>query len=445
MFESSRILELFEKQKDIVNERITDGIERYRKGNATVTIVGKDGKAMPNAKLKITQKSHEFRFGANLFMLDELETPEKNETYKKRFADVFNMATLPFYWSTLEPEKGNPRYAKDSSKVYRRPAPDLCIEFCEKNSIEPREHALAYDHFFPEWLYGTDVEEVKYHMERHFSEISERYADKIPTIEVTNEMEWPKGNTKFYDAHDYVEWCFKTAEKYFRNNKLCINESTALCWEDTCRTTDKYYAYIEANMLKGARIDAIGMQYHLFFKQEEAYVRTRRLLNPISLYNHMDMYASLGKPLQVTEVTIPSYSWNVKDEELQAEILEWLYSVWFSHPNVEQIIYWNLADGYAHVENADPTKIRESQGNMSLGENYYHGGLLRFDLSCKPAYERLKELVQRRWHTEFTAVADEKGNVDFRGFYGSYELEVNGEVREFNLSSKSENTETIVI
>ena len=445
MLENTKILELFDNQKDFVNEKVSDGIERYRKGDATVTVVDKKGKPIPNAKIKVTQKSHEFRFGANLFMLDELESPEKNETYKKRFADVFNMATLPFYWDTLEPQKGNPRYAKDSMKIYRRPAPDLCIEFCEKNGIEPREHALAYDHFFPEWLSGADVEEVKYHLERRFAEISGRYAGAIPTIEVTNEMEWQNGKTKFYDAYDYVEWCFKTAEKYFQNNTLCINEWTNLCWEDACRATDKYYAYIEANILKGARIDAIGMQYHPFFQREEMYERTRRLLNPKSLYNHMDMYANFGKPLQITEVTIPSYSWNTNDEELQADILERLYSVWFSHPNVEQIIYWNLPDGYAYVENADPKKIRESQGNMALGENYYHGGLLRFDMSCKPAYERLKELVQKRWHTELDAVTDGNGNADFRGFYGSYEIELNGEVKTFNLSSKSQNKKVIVI
>jgi hypothetical protein len=45
-------------------------------------------------------------------MLDELETEEKNEKYKKYFAELFNMATLPFYWDTLEPEKGKPRYAR---------------------------------------------------------------------------------------------------------------------------------------------------------------------------------------------------------------------------------------------------------------------------------------------------------------------------------------------
>lgn len=422
MRDRKNVLDLFEEQKGFFEQKVADGIEQYRKGNAKITVTDQQGIPIKNAKIKISQKTHEFRFGANLFMLDELETSEKNEAYKRYFADVFNMATLPFYWDTLEPERGKPRYAKDSPKVYRRPSPDLCMEFCEKHGIEPREHALAYDHFFPKWLYGADTEEVKRELERRYAEMAERYAEKIPTIEVTNEMEWANGSTSFYDDPDFIEWCFKLAEQYFPNNQLVINEHTSLCWKDCCRATDKYYAYIEANLLKGARIDAIGMQYHLFNRIEDEYEKTRLTLSPESLYKHMDLYSNFGKPLQVTEVTIPAYSWEKEDEEIQAEIVEKLYSIWFSHPNVEQIVYWNLVDGYAHFWDPDPEKIKASQGDMSLGENYYYGGLLRFDLSPKPAYYKIKELLQEKWHTEAQIETDENGNASFKGFFGTYDL-----------------------
>lgn len=426
MNDRRKILDLFEAQKDLCEQKTAEGIEKYRKGDGKIVIRDQNGRVIPNAKVRITQKSHEFRFGANLFMLDELETQEKNDAYKKRFADIFNMATLPFYWNTLEPEKGKPRYAKDSPKIYRRPAIDLCMEFCEEHGIEPREHALAYETFFPKWLRNAPTPEVKQELERRYREIAERYADKIPTIEVTNEMEWDRElrNTEFYDDPDYVRWCFELAEKYFPNNQLCINEHTILAWVDKCRATDKYYAYIEANMLKGARIDAIGMQYHLFNRREEEYNNTRYTLNPESLYRHMDLYSNFGKPLQITEVTVPSYSWEAEDEEIQAEIVEKLYSIWFSHPNVEQIVYWNLVDGYAHVWDPNPEVIKASQGNMTLGENYFHGGLLRFDMSPKPAYYKLKELIQKTWHTECETSTDESGVAAFRGFYGRYELEI---------------------
>ena len=449
MADRKRVLSLFEEQKAFVDEKIAYGIEHYRKGDACLTITDENGKTIPNAKITLRQKSHEFRFGANLFMLDELETPEKNEKYKKCFADVFNMATLPFYWETLEPERGKPRYAKDSEKVYRRPAPDLCIEFCEKNGIEPREHALAYEAFFPKWLRGAETAEVKKELERRYAEIAERYADKIPTIEVTNEMEWERGKTDFYDDPEYVKWCFDLAEKYFPNNQLVVNDTTRLSWMDRGRATDKYYAYIEANLLKGARIDAIGMQYHLFNRAESEYESTRLTLNPKKLYRHMDLYSNFGKPLQITEVTVPAYSWNPEDEEIQAQIIEKLYSIWFSHPNVEQIVYWNLVDGYAHFWDPDPEKIKASQGNMSLGENYYYGGLLRFDLSPKPAYEMIRDLTCKRWRTNAELATDGDGNAFFRGFYGDYDVEISvgGKTvtKEISLSKNSENVFDIVL
>ncbi len=443
MSERRKVLELFEAQKDITKAVTDAGIELHRKGNAHIKLTDSNGNPLKGVSLKAVQKNHEFKFGANLFMLDELETEEKNEKYKKYFADVFNIATLPFYWDGLEPEKGKPRYEKDSPRVYRRPSPDRCIEFCKAHGIEPREHALAYEGFFPKWLYGATVQEIKIELERRFKEISERYSDIIPTIEVTNELEWAKGRTAIYDEPDYMEWCFKLAEKYFPKNKLVPNEVHRLSWVDKCRVTDKYYAYLEANILKGCRFDAIGMQYHMFTNKDNEYEYTRPYYDPENLINHMNLYARFGKPLQVTEITIPAYSNAAEDEAIQAEIIENLYRIWFSHPNMEQIIYWNMVDGYAHLWDPSPEKIAASQGDMTLGENVYYGGLLRFDLSPKPAYDTIKNLIQNVWHTETEIETDENGEAVFRGFYGEYEVSytLNGReiTKKIRLSKEAKN------
>ena len=448
MLERRRVLELFEKEKDALQTKTQEGIEKNRKGKFTIRLTDKTGKPLANTAVKLCQKTHEFRFGANLFMLDELETPEKNQAYKQHFTGLFNMATLPFYWDSLEPEKGHPRFAKDSPRVYRRPAPDLCIEFCEKHGIEPREHALAYEQFFPKWLYGADTETTKAALETRYAEIAARYADKIPTIEVTNEMLWEKGRTAFYDDADYVAWCFKMAEKYFPQNELAVNDATDMAWGMRPRTCSAYYSYIEAAILKGARIDAVGMQFHMFHPREREYEATRPYYDPNALYAHMNLFARFGKPLQVTEITVPSYSWEKEDEELQADILEYLYSIWFSHPAVEQIVYWNLVDGYAHVWDPDPEVIAASQGNMTQGENYYHGGLLRFDLSKKPAYERLDALINKAWHTEGEFNTDADGCLSLRAFYGDYDLTVlgaNEKKGKITFSKKGENCFALVL
>ena len=443
------VLKYFEQSKDFFENIIYPNIEKYRKGSIKLSFKDEKGNPILCESIKIKQISHEFKFGANLFMLDELETDEKNQAYKDYFKNVFNMATLPFYWNSLEEEKGQLRYDKNSYKFYRRPPIDLCMEFCEKNGIEPREHALAYEHHFPAWLKDSSIEEIKSALEVRYKQIADRYAKRIPTIEVTNEMLWGHNDcvTPFYNDPSYINWCFEKAEKYFPHNQLVVNEYTDAFWGDNCRTTDRYYAYTEAAILKGARIDAIGAQYHIFESREREMEKSSYLYNPRELYNHMDMYSNLVNALQVTEITIPAYSNNKEDEEIQAELIKYLYTVWFSHPAMEQIVYWNLVDGYAYVANPTPEKIRNSQGNMSLGENVFYGGLLNFDLTPKPAYRMLDNLINKVWSTE---ICDEiaESEYEFRGFYGKYEIEVqvNGETKKaiFDLSKyKSDNINLI--
>lgn len=392
-----------------IMDKIQKGIEKNRKGNFSICV---DNCSYVHVKLK----KHKFRFGCNLFMLDEFpDVEEKNEIYKIKFSDVFNMATLPFYWDATEPEEGKTRYEKESSIIYRRPPIDRCIEFCKEHGIEPREHGLCYEHFFPEWLKGKSVDYIKERMEIRMKEISQRYKKCIPTIEVTNEMQWEKGATAFYSDSNYMEYCYKLAEKYFPANELTINEWCSV-WEQNGMPWDPYWQNIENVLLKGGRIDAIGMQYHMFYNENEYFAKTRKHYDFGHLLKILDNYARFNKPLQITEITIPAFTENPEDELLQADIIERLYSLWFSYPNIEQIIYWNLVDGYAAFT---------TPGDMSGGENYYRGGLLRFDLSEKPSYQRIKHLIRDVWTTEGDIPVID-GRADFCGFYGEYDVSING-------------------
>ena len=441
------VLRYFENAKEFFDTTVKENIEKYRKGQKRLTLVDSEGIAVENATVKIKQKSHAFRFGANLFMLEEMETEEKNRLYRQYFKNVFNMATLPFYWDSVEPRQGELRYDKDAPKYYRRPPIDLCMEFCSENFIEPREHALAYEAHFPDWLSGAGVDTVKTELENRFETIAKRYGDKINTIEVTNEMFWWSGKTAFYDEDDYVEWCFKTARKYFPSNQLVVNEATDECWREVRRITNKYYGYIHNAMKNGAPIDAIGMQFHMFYDRQGEVERARSLYNPQNLYNYLDFYSKRINALQITEITIPAYSNEKEDEEIQAKIIEYLYTLWFSHPAVEQIIYWNLVDGYAYVPNPTPEEIRRTQGDMTVGENVYHGGLLRFDLSPKPAYLTLDRLINKEWHTELEVSTNTQGSVDICGFYGDYDVEItaSGKTSKHRLTLDKNGSDTIKI
>ena len=172
---------------------------------------------------------------------------------------------------------------------------------------------------------------------------------------------------------------------------------------------------IERALLKGARIDSIGMQYHMFFRAEKEQEITAMYYDPCRIYDVLDSYAMLGRNIQITELTIPAYAYTAEDEEIQAEIMRNIYSMWFSHPAMEAIVYWNLIDGFAAFA---------PQGDMTAGENYYHGGLVRYDFTPKPSYYLLRELFRKTWHTETSVESNSDGCAGFKGFFGEYELEI---------------------
>lgn len=77
----------------------------------------------------------------------------KNRLYREYFADMFNLAVLPFYWADNEPQKGKLRYFEDEPHIHRRPPINKCIEFCKENNIKAKAHCLNYD--------GWDADYVK--------------------------------------------------------------------------------------------------------------------------------------------------------------------------------------------------------------------------------------------------------------------------------------------
>lgn len=421
------------KEKPELMKRAEEGIEQNRKGDCKIRLTDKEGNPLKNTEVKIDQKTHDFQFGAHIFMLDEFNTEEENKKFRDMFSQYFNLATIPFYWDTLEPEQDRPRYDKDSKKVYRRPAPDLCLEYCEEKGIKGKLHCLVYDKFTADWMPKDNMAEMERLYEKRFKEISERYAGKLSEVEVINETlqtHWWKTGSVIISKKDLNEWAFGLAKKYFPDDTLVINEGGVN--EDLA---DKgiwsaYYLEIENALLKGLPIDKIGLQHHLFTgatsKTEEALEKTRKseylcFADPEVSFKFLDTLGRFGLPLELTEVTIPTFGEGEEFEDIQAEILKNLYTVWFSHPNVETIVYWNQIDGYCYV------------GNSNWNENNCLGGLFHHDLTPKKSALMLKKLIKEVWHTEEKLTTDEEGYISFRGFYGDYTAEWNGGSATFGI------------
>ena len=422
-------MSLYEKHKEEIDIRVKDGIEKYRKGGAKIRLTDKNGNPIKNQTVRLNQVSHDFKYGANIFMLDELGDENLNAEYRKQFKEYFNAATVPFYWNTLEPQENRPRYDKNSEKIYRRPAPELCMEYCEENGISPKLHCLVYESFTPEWLHGLPLRKVKEKYEKRFKEITDRFSGRMFEFEVINELLQEKGwknKSVLSEQKDIIEWSFRTARKYFPDETLVINEGNPIISLADEDYRSPLYMMIDAALLKGAPIDKIGLQHHLFTgalcstneEYDAAIKEGTELFDPIKHLKGLDIIAELGLPLEITEVTVPTFDDTEEAEQLQADILKLWYSIWFSHPAVNTIVYWNTVEGYAY----------EKPG---WNENYCRGGIWHKDLTPKKSALMIKHLFLEEWHTDLTLTTDENGEIDFRGFFGDYLLTA-GE-KEFSL------------
>ena len=385
-----------------VQARIHDGIRAHRMGYARFRVLDAAGKPVSGARIQVKQLAHEFLFGSNLFLLKGFDTEEKNRAYERGLTGLFNYGTAPFYWGDLEPEQGRPRFAAGSKPVYRRPPPDLVLDWARRNGVRVKGHPLLWHQFLPKWLPG-DAASVERLAAKRLREIAARYASGIYIWDVVNEpLERPLETVL---PRDYVYWAFREAGRSFpTTTTLTLNEVTSH-WSNFRHETSPFYLLIDALRRRGSPVRCIGLQFHLFSETLYADVLRGQALRPLDLLRVLDRYSDFRLPIHITEITIPTLPDTAEGRQAQAELTADLYRLWFSHPSVEAITWWNLADGTA-------------VGN----ENRWNGGLLDRDLKPKPSYAALERLIRREWHSEGEAETNQAGEAALHVFHGRYQV-----------------------
>ena len=381
-----------------VVQRIDQGIERNRKGDAVVEVVDKDGKPAAGAALEIQQKTHEFLFGCNAFVLGQLG--ENNAKYEAAFAKLFNFATVPFYWEGTEPTQGGLRYAEGSPDRWRRPPADRYPPFARKYGITLKGHPLLWHAYNPPWL-PKDPEALKKLYQKRFAEIGSRYAKDIRIWDVVNESIVCSKKYPLYTPDlGYVAWAFQNATPNFGpENILMINEVTEVSHQAPAK--NRYYPQVENLLKQGLGVKGIGFQLHFFSPERLAKYYSNPVFAPAALLDVYSHFAKFSLPLYVTEITIPTPPDG--GEAVQAEVVGNLYRLWFSAPRLAGITWWNLGDGTAVP-----------------GENKAFGGLVDKNLDPKESYRVLDRLINHDWKTCLSAKTDAQGKACFRGFCGKY-------------------------
>ena len=181
------IIKKFDSFDYYLSGKIARDIEENRKGRFVINFKDEKGEPISGVHVKVRQKKHEFKFGCSTFYLDQHENEEGRRLYRESFKQLFNYAVVPFYWDTLEPEEGKPRFDKDSPFVSRRPPVDTIMDFCRESGIRAKGHCLVYNSFQPAWI-SEDNEILKRQIDKRIKEIAERYGDDIFDFDVINEM-----------------------------------------------------------------------------------------------------------------------------------------------------------------------------------------------------------------------------------------------------------------
>ena len=367
--------------------RAEQNILQYRQGNAIIKAQDRDGTPLTGVRLKITQLSHDFKFGCYL-SLEELD-PAHQELYQRQFRSLFNYATLGFYWTVLEWERGDPNWERWDREA----------AWALSQGIGLKGHPLVWGADAggtPAWL-PRNKQELNAIVKQHIQETMTRYQGKVKTWDVVNE---PLEGGIFEDVlgKDYVKAAFQWAREADPQAQLSINENTILgAWPVN---REPYLQLLSSLLAEGTPIDIIGIQAH---------ESIREWLDPAVVTATLDRYAALGKPIHITEVTVQGgsepitggYRNGVWDPEQQAQYYREFFTVCFGHPQVEALTVWGLDDARVWIENC---------------------GLLDQRWQPKPAYLALDQLIDHQWHTELAGIAN-NGIYRLRGFYGDYLVE----------------------
>jgi hypothetical protein len=177
---------------------------------------------------------------------------------------------------------------------------------------------------------------------------------------------------------------FKTAKETNSNFKAYINDYGVISGTHKLHQ-DAFLDLLKRLKDRNVPYDGIGFQaYYGSFP-----------IAPVEVKNRLDRFNQLGKEMYITE-----FNMDLDDPDLFADYTRDLLTLAFSYPSMTGFACW--------VDMWKP------------------------DGTPSKALQNWDTLVNTVWHTELTGETDENGEIKFRGFIGSYDI-------EFDYNGKTEN------
>ena len=315
----------------------------------------------------------------------------KSEDLTKRFVELFNFATVTHYvWDTwyplFEPKEGDHNFG----------IKDDIVDWLSDNNIQIEGRPLFWFHpiVTPDWLKNKNFSQLKDYVKKHTEEVVGHYGDKISSWEVVNEYhDW--ANIHHHTPEQISEitkLACDTVKEVNPNIKRLINNCCpwaeyaargryARSREDADRPLRSPRKFMEDLINDGVDFDILGIQ--IYFPQRDL-SDIVRLLERLDKFNKpiyiTEIGASAGyyeQAIKMDEIDIEDapYQWHRRwDEELQADWLEEVYTLYYARKNIHGINWYDFSDFRPFIR---------------------HGGLVREDASPKRSFHRLKELLTK--------------------------------------------------
>ena len=448
--------------------RIDADIEKYRKADGEFVIENLGRKR----DVRIEQVEHEFIFGAHIFNFNQLGKTEYNDRYKRSYGELFNRATVPFYWRHLEWERGKPRFEtaeRDTEEWWnncekpetqwhwRRPSTDQIVEFCEQKGIQMHGHVLVWGtrgHGIPRWWSELMTPEELTNWKKYFpnqNPVRLRSKEKQTS-------EW--GNMSFEECAKAFPDYPKALDNAFENRIKQIAErykGRIQSWDVVNESNEDYFAdRIQENLpIAKSRYGIMNGDYpYKALKWAEKYFPSEVALN-INDYRRKPSYTAQVQRLQERGCKIDVMGLQMHLMKVQ-QCQDIANGVKIQTPSqVRQYIDWaskaNLPLHMSEITITAPTQDERgfmiqaiitqqlyrlwfSQEKM-MGITWWNtvdgcgkkgepavSGIFFRDMKEKPAYWALDQLINHDWKTNTTVKADENGKVQFRGFKGKYRI-----------------------
>lgn len=417
-------------------------IENYRKGNVEVALVGTNGKPVPaGTAVHVKLRRHAFNFGTALFGTNV----ENGYWLTERPAvgsDAFKYQEfVKTHFNMIVPENaGKWAFCENTRDVETMGFVDMMLAFAQKNGIKARMHCVLWGQSSPKWvenLLQTAIEapdsatrdaakaELRKEITERINCLVRDRAGSYVELDGINEEVHQDGFLKAYGHTGLAGIYDEILSASNGRARVYFNEFNLFQWVRGFGYTDDYVNWykdhiekiIHSGISSANRTKiGIGMQYYpnnddnaRKYSPHSA-AKIAQVLHSLSVFEY---------PLSLTEFAVAAGS-----EDVAPRFMAETMRLVFGNDQATSFLVW----GFWHKQMwAKGSAMVDDNWNLTeCGKTYQQlMGIRNWGLRGVPV-----------WTTDLNIKAGRDGKVNFRGFYGEYDITVGGKTHKMTLEPR---------